>query len=140
MLFDVNPENHEPIYSQIENGIKFAIIRGVWRAGEQIPSRREMAVELRVNPNTVVAAYKNLERAEILEMRRGRGFFVTAGARDVCRRSQGEVVQRKLAGLIGEAREADLSECDLRRLFEELMAERGSQTPDINTKQSGEEE
>jgi len=140
VIFDVDPENHEPIYSQIENGIKFAIIRGVWRSGEQIPSRREMAVELRVNPNTVVSAYKNLERSRIVEMRRGRGFFVAAGARDVCRRSQGEVLQRKLAALIGEARESDLSERDLRRLFEELMAEHGSQTPDTNTTQSGEQE
>ena len=137
MIFTVDPDNHEPIYSQIENGVKLAIIRGVWRAGEQIPSRREMALELRVNPNTIVAAYKNLERAEIVEMRRGRGFFVAPGAREICRRSQGEVIARKIADVIAEARESDLGADDMRTLFEELMTREMS---DPKTTQSGEDE
>lgn len=68
------------IYQQIADRVQEQILQGTWVAGDQIPSVREMAVELGVNPNTVARSYQTLVELRILENQRGRGFFVTEEA------------------------------------------------------------
>ncbi|MYI88805.1 MAG: GntR family transcriptional regulator [Gammaproteobacteria bacterium] len=68
------------IYQQIADRIQEQILQGIWVAGDQVPSVREMAVELGVNPNTVARSYQTLVELRILENQRGRGFFVTEEA------------------------------------------------------------
>ena len=68
------------IYQQIADRIQEQILQGIWVAGDQVPSVREMAVELGVNPNTVARSYQTLVELRILENHRGRGFFVTEEA------------------------------------------------------------
>ena len=65
------------IYLQIADQIRERILRGDWQAGERIPSIRELAVELGVNPNTVTKSYQTLLDREIVTNRRGRGYFVS---------------------------------------------------------------
>lgn len=67
-----------PLYAQLTRAIQFAITTGRLRVGEQLPTVRQLAVELRVNANTVARVYAELERAGILETRRGVGTFVCA--------------------------------------------------------------
>ena len=67
-----------PIYAQLERGLRAAIASGRLRPGDQLPTVRQLAVELRVNANTVARVYTELERAGILETRRGVGSFVSA--------------------------------------------------------------
>ena len=67
-----------PLYAQLERSIKFAIVTGRLGLGEQLPTVRQMAVDLRINANTVAKVYAELERAGIVETRRGIGTFVTA--------------------------------------------------------------
>ena len=133
MFFRVDPDDHEPIYAQIEGGIKLGIIRRVWRVGEQIPSRRDLAEELRVNPNTIAVAYRNLAREGVVEVRRGLGVFVSKGAPEACRRSQARVLADRLARLISEAREAGLDDTEVRRLFDDLLASTPSPDPNHET-------
>ena len=130
MIFGVNPRDTEPVYTQIENGIGFAILRGVWREGEQLPSRRDLADELRVNPNTIAVAYKNLERDRIAEVRRGLGAFVAKGAADVCRRKRGEMLAAKFARIISQARQANLEQAQIRTLFERHLEDVFTGRPD----------
>jgi len=65
-----------PIYIQINNSIKQAIVSGILKPGERLASVRERAEELAVNPNTVQRAYQELEREGISETRRGMGTYI----------------------------------------------------------------
>ena len=67
-----------PLYAQLARAIRFAIATGRLRVGEQLPTVRQLAVELRVNANTVAKVYAELERSGVLETRRGVGTFVSA--------------------------------------------------------------
>ena len=64
------------IYLQIADQIRERILRGEWKAGQRIPSIRELAVELGVNPNTVTRSYQKLLERELITNQRGRGYFV----------------------------------------------------------------
>ena len=68
------------IYLQIADQIRERILRGEWKAGERIPSIRELAIELGVNPNTVTKSYQKLLERELISTRRGRGYFVSEDA------------------------------------------------------------
>ena len=79
-LVDIDPRDATPIYAQIERGLRAAIASGRLAAGDQLPTVRQLAVELQVNANTVARVYVDLERAGVLETRRGVGSFVRATA------------------------------------------------------------
>ena len=64
------------IYLQIADQIRERILRGEWKAGQRIPSIRELAVELGVNPNTITRSYQKLLERELITNQRGRGYFV----------------------------------------------------------------
>ena len=77
-IFSLSPSHPMPLYAQLTRAIRFAIATGKLRVGEQLPTVRQLAVELRVNANTVAKVYAELERNGILETRRGVGTFVSA--------------------------------------------------------------
>src|SRR5499425_2102330 len=77
-VVSIDPRDSTPIYAQIERGLRAAIASGRLRAGDQLPTVRQLAVDLRVNANTVARVYADLERDGVLETRRGVGSFVTA--------------------------------------------------------------
>jgi GntR family transcriptional regulator len=79
-VFHVRPDSGEPIYVQLVRQIKHAVATGSLAHGAQLPSVRQLASELVVNPNTIVRAYKELEHAGLLEGVQGRGWYVTYGA------------------------------------------------------------
>lgn len=78
MTFTLDPRDRTPIYAQLEQGIRAAIATGRLAAGAQLPTVRQLAVQLRVNANTVARVYGELERAGVIETRRGVGSFVCA--------------------------------------------------------------
>ncbi|GAC1475258.1 MAG: GntR family transcriptional regulator [Isosphaeraceae bacterium] len=75
-MFSINPADPTPLHAQIERGIRVAIATGRLGLGDQLPTVRQLAVDLRVNANTVARVYGELERAGIVETRRGVGTFV----------------------------------------------------------------
>jgi GntR family transcriptional regulator len=79
MLVSLDTADATPIYAQVERGLRAAIAAGRLKPGDQLPTVRELAVELRVNANTVARVYSELERAGVFETRRGVGTFVRAG-------------------------------------------------------------
>ncbi|MGH9802480.1 MAG: GntR family transcriptional regulator [Blastocatellia bacterium] len=87
--FNINFDDPTPIYAQLERAIRFAIATDRLRVGEQLPTVRQLAVDLKINANTVAKVYAELERTGILETRRGIGTFVksvqTAAAMRVMR-------------------------------------------------------
>lgn len=76
MRFRVNPSSSEPVYAQIVRQAREAVARGDLRAGDQLPTVRELAVDLVINPNTIAAAYREMERTGLVVTQRGRGTFV----------------------------------------------------------------
>ena len=76
-VFHVNPANPTPLYAQLTRAIQFAIATGELRIGEQLPTVRQMAVDLKINANTVAKVYLELERSGIVETRRGVGTFIS---------------------------------------------------------------
>jgi GntR family transcriptional regulator len=77
-LVRIDPRDRTPIYAQLERGLRAAIATGTLGPGAQLPTVRQLAVDLQVNANTVARVYADLERGGILETRRGVGSFVTA--------------------------------------------------------------
>lgn len=77
-MFYINPADPTPLYAQLTRAIQFAIATGKLRVGEQLPTVRQMAVDLKINANTVAKVYAELERTGIVETRRGVGTFVCA--------------------------------------------------------------
>ncbi len=76
-MIKLDYKNDKPLHEQITQGLKELIISGVLAADEQLPSVRELAVSLTVNPNTVQRAYKTLETDGIIYSIRGKGNFVS---------------------------------------------------------------
>lgn len=108
MLFALNHATDRPIYAQIGDRIKFAVVAGVLKPGELIPSVRDLSKQLVVNPNTVARAYRDLQGEGILEPIRGTGLQVGMQAVEVCRRDRREFVRQRLRGVIGEIRQSGL--------------------------------
>jgi GntR family transcriptional regulator len=96
-LLTIDPRDAMPIYAQIEHGLRAAIATGRLRTGDQLPTVRQLAVELSVNANTVARVYAELERSGVLETRRGVGSFIAAGRLDA--RPAGEKT-RKLRAFV----------------------------------------
>lgn len=77
-LVSIDTQDATPIYAQLERGLRASIATGRVQPGDQLPTVRQLAVELRVNANTVARVYAELERAGVIETRRGVGSFITA--------------------------------------------------------------
>src|SRR6187431_3716000 len=77
-LVSIDPQDATPIYAQLERALRAAIATGRMQPGDQLPTVRQLAVELRVNANTVARVYAELERAGVIETRRGVGSFIAA--------------------------------------------------------------
>jgi len=76
-VFDVDQGSPLPIYAQIVARVRRALAVGEIGPGEQLPTVRQLAVDLRINPNTVARAYADLEREGLIATRQGRGTFVS---------------------------------------------------------------
>jgi GntR family transcriptional regulator len=78
IAFHLNTKSGVPIYRQIQDQIRYGVASGMLTPGEQLPTVRALAVELSVNPNTVIKAYSELEREGLLTTEQGSGTFVSA--------------------------------------------------------------
>jgi GntR family transcriptional regulator len=76
--FILDPKNGVPLYRQIINQIRFGIASGQLKTGEQLPTVRSLAVELKINLNTIAKAYKELEIQSVLESHQGTGTFISS--------------------------------------------------------------
>jgi GntR family transcriptional regulator len=131
VIFRLNQSSGIPLYLQLIEQVKHAVETGALREGDQLPTIRKVAVDLVMNPNTVVRAYRELEHEGVLELKHGSGAFIKESAGDrarVMRKAQA-VVQpaiEKLAAL-------GLSEDELRRVFENELAQARVQKRLANT-------
>ena len=122
MFFRIEPDNGVAIYDQIARQIKYAVANGAIRVGELVPSVRELAVLLAVNPNTVAKAYRELEREGLVSARPGRGTFVASTlAADSLEHH--ESLRRALVAWLRDARRAGIDDESILALISSTLRE-----------------
>jgi GntR family transcriptional regulator len=120
MLLDIDPQDSVPIYAQIIRRIKWGIASGALADGSQLPSVRELATRLRVNPNTIVKAYRELEYEGFVQRRHGQGTYVSASGEAV-QAEREEVVAEVIDRAAEVAVAVRLSEEEACRLLSQAM-------------------
>ena len=118
MFIEINPSAGLPIYLQIMNQMKYAIAAGALRPGDQLPPVRELAAQLRINPNTVAKAYRELQHEKIVTAKWGGGCFVTDEGRDISKKEKLRIVADLLDNALVQAFHLNLSPGELRKLLD----------------------
>jgi GntR family transcriptional regulator len=122
MIFSLEPDGPVPIYEQIVAQVIYGVAAGSLEVGTFIPSVRELAEQLLVNPNTVARAFQELERTGVVTPKRGRGMEVSEDALSICRVRRQELVRARIRHALREAAASVLSPEEIRKLVEEELA------------------
>jgi len=126
MFDEIDPRNPIPLYDQIAARIRLAVASGELKDGNALPSVRQLAARLRINPATVVQAYRTLEREGFVEMRQGSGTYVRAVSNDRRRQAREDQATRLARELLTEAARLGIPGSDVARA---LQREIGARTP-----------
>jgi GntR family transcriptional regulator len=122
MRLSIDTTSPLPIYAQMMDQLRKAITSGTLGPGEQLPTVRQLAVDLRINPNTVARVYRELEHAGLIATRQGSGTFVASrqpGPTDEQRRAQ---LRRLARSAVGEAVLLGFTPADLARAIHEISS------------------
>lgn len=123
MFFSIDPSNGLAIYDQIVRQVKFAIASEAIQPGELVPSVRELARELAVNPNTVSRAYRELQSDDVLATVRGTGLEVTRQAPRRCRDARVKLIRQRIKAVVQEAAQSMLDPDEIRELVSQELEE-----------------
>ncbi len=119
MFLQINPSLSLPIYAQIVEQIRLCLASGMVGAGERLPSIRELAVELRVNPNTVAKAYSELEKEGIVNTVRGKGVYVSEGSDIFTEKEKKRIVAQRLRQALVDAYHLGVDADKARKILDE---------------------
>lgn len=125
MIIRVHPGLGPPLYLQIEQQVKHAIAAGALKPDDLLPPVRKLAAELRINPNTVAHAYRNLERDGILRTVRGSGCYIKEESSGLQRSEKLRRLKPLATQLAVEAKQLRLAHEDVLDLLEESYSELG---------------
>ena len=124
-MLRIDPRSSTPIYEQIELGVKELILKGALKYGEKLPSVREMASILTINPNTISKAYGELEREGIIETLRGKGTFITDNYKGKVDEKKMEYISDELKKIILEANYSGINKEEFMKLTLQIFSELG---------------
>lgn len=119
-MISLEYSSHQPIYEQIIEQIKAAVLKGNLKPGDAIPSVRKMALELSITPTTVAKAYQELERQKVIETIRAKGTFIAANVQIKNDEEKVSVIQKKMNSEILELKMMGYSKQDVMELVEEI--------------------
>jgi GntR family transcriptional regulator len=119
----IRASSGEPIYQQLTRQLKHAISTGALKPGDQLPTVRELAEQLVINPNTVARSYKELFAEGLVEGTQGSGTFVTASGSRIKAHERAARLHPFIDQLIAEAALLDIRRQDLVRLIQERIRE-----------------
>ena len=122
MFLQIDFQNGLPIYEQVVRQVKFAIAGEDFKEGELVPSVREIARELAINPNTVARAFRQLQTDGVLQSVRGTGLAVAPGAAERCRNDRVELIRARFTQVLSEAVQSRLDPNELRLLVERELS------------------
>lgn len=122
-FFSVDPHGGAPLYQQLTEQIKRAIAIGALTPGERLPTVKGLALDLKLNPNTVARVYRDLEREGVIATAPGRGSFVSQnGALGDARRMALDVAGRQIESAIREARSLGVTREDVRGIADAAIS------------------
>ncbi len=127
-MFYVRPESGEPIYSQLIRQVKHAVTSGMMNPGDQMPTVRDLAAQLVINPNTVARAYRELVREGVLTATQGGGTFVKMEPQPLVRSERERRLDPFIQELVVEAQVLGVSDETLLRLLKTALARRAKAT------------
>ena len=140
MIIRIDTTSSIPVYAQIVDQIKRAIASGALRNGESLPSLRETAVKLRVNPLTVSKAYKQLEIEGLIETRHGLGSFVAAEIGESTDGFRRGLLVHGVDALLQDAWHLGVSVDELKQLVDDRAKLTGNDFTKDNSKEDGSNE
>jgi GntR family transcriptional regulator len=122
-VFTVDPHSGVPIYLQLIEQIKRSVALGVLAPGEQLPTVKQLATDLTINPNTVARVYRELERDAVIETSPGRGSFIRAnGGLGNATRAATDVAAAAIDLAIREAKSIGIEPAHATELFQQALA------------------
>ncbi len=121
MFFSIDPGGGVPIYEQIVRQVKLAVADQVLVGGQMVPSVRQLASDLAINPNTIARAYQQLQSDLVLEPLRGRGMVVRRDAIKRCTKARNSLVADAIGRALADALAGGMTVEGLRELFEEEL-------------------
>jgi DNA-binding transcriptional regulator YhcF (GntR family) len=121
MFETIDSRSPTPLYDQIAARVKIAVASGDLRPGAALPSVRQLAAKLRVNPATVVQAYRTLETEGFVEMRQGAGTYVKEVTNDKRAKEQAEQATRLVRAMLAEAASLGIPAETLARAVERAL-------------------
>jgi GntR family transcriptional regulator len=125
VFLKIDAHNGLAVYDQIVRQVKFAIADDALRPGEIVPSVRELARELAINPNTVARAYRQLQDDGVLDAVRGTGLAVAQAARRQCQVERTKLIRLRLRNVLREAAQSGLDANEIQQIMcAELVAAR----------------
>jgi len=121
-MFDhIDPRSPTPLYAQIASRLRVAIASGELHSGDGLPSVRQLAGQLRVNPATVVQAYRELEVEGLVSTRQGAGTFVQEVAADRRDKEREQEARRLVRDLVAQAATFGITTTELRTAMEQEL-------------------
>jgi GntR family transcriptional regulator len=130
-LLSIDARDPTPIYAQLERALRASIASGRLRPGDQLPTVRQLAVDLSVNANTVARVYAELERAGVIETRRGVGSFIsTTPQKPVPPRERDRQVRAFATRVLADAETAGFT-------LDEVLGALGAQRPSTRAASKG---
>jgi GntR family transcriptional regulator len=134
MLLHVEVGNGLAVYDQIVRQVKFAVADGALRSGEMVPSVRELARDLAINPNTVARAYRQLQEDGVLEPVRGTGLSIAATARRQCQSERTKLIRARIRMVLDEALHSGLEPREIESLVQDELVGARLSKPKRTTK------
>ena len=123
MLIVVDPHRGIPVYRQLIDQVKFHIVSGLLKPGDELPSTRALSSQLGVNPMTISKAYSYLERDGVIERRPGRPLIVKALEKDQLKDSKLHQVRESLRPSVTMVNQLGLPANEALDVFEALLSE-----------------
>ncbi len=120
-MIKIEPKSFIPIYEQIKKEIKRNISLGNLKSNEPLPSIRDMAAELIVNPNTVARAYRELEMEGFIYKKKAKGSYISEDSPSLIKKERSEILNQVFDEAIGEAKKFNLKSDDMKRLFDKRL-------------------
>ena len=125
MFERIDPRSPTPIYAQIAERVRVAVAAGELTKGDGLPSVRALATRLRVNPATVVQAYRELEQEKLVEMRQGAGTFILEMSTDNRARERQAAAKRLVRALMEDAARLGIQKDDIKKALNGELSEGG---------------
>lgn len=121
MLITINPDDSVPIYLQIVSCFRRAIVSGILSADEKLPSVRDVALQIQVNPNTVSRAFQQMEIEGMVYTKRGQGTFVKKIDTEILEEKSEEIFTKSVRKTLQTAVELNLTPDQIKTIFLKIL-------------------